>query len=98
MVLQKVLAVSPADMQGPRPRAGGTARPPSTVSAYPVKLCSSSSSLSQWENTPWSYGSWELQLGQGGRPPPMPRHSGVMQEGSRDSPWITSWGSHFKRL
>lgn len=59
MVLQKVLAVSPADMQGPRPRAGGTARPLSTISAYPVKLCSSSSSLSRQENTAWSSGSWE---------------------------------------
>lgn len=58
-VLQKVLAVSPADMQGPRPRAGGTARPLSTISAYPVKLCSSSSSLSRQENTAWSGGSWE---------------------------------------
>lgn len=33
MELQKVLAVSPADMPGPGPRGGGTARPLSTASA-----------------------------------------------------------------
>lgn len=95
MVLQKVLAVSPADMQGPRPRVGGTARPLSSVSAYPVKLCSSSSSLSRWENTAWSNGSWECD------PSCHPYKAGVMQEvgiGAPGAPqvWITSCSSHFR--